>query len=699
MSANRAASRLKAENLMPGRRLGDLARRAARRLPIALVLFALVGAGLVAAVRLTPTTYRSVSVLAITPQATNLGAPAGGDAAVRSAMVDAEVGILNSQPMSDRIMSELKRRRDASQPTVEIAAGEIPRSVKAHRRGASYLVEVGATSLAKGDAQILADAAVEAYQFSRLDEQSAVHVAGSAAAQRAASPEIELAKKKLAALEAQRLELTAASTKPGPENKADDEKLRQASSQLQAMKKGAAEVKTLLRSDVATGDVAAFRASGVLDQLGDVAAPLATQVAAYESGDPAKRDDAKYRILTEASRLSATLDSNIAGLNADVSRMSKAANAAPASTPDTTKRLPALDTEISAQRKLIDTAATASASTVPAAKPFVDVRVVSRAAPGIAPLWRRHLVLYLAAGVVDLLLLTVFLVFAAMTSDTIIDPRDAGALAGVQTVVSIPRIAGWRLKRLPPGERHPANFAVEDPTSPIADALRELLEKVRPGPSQRNANCIVVVSAQPGDGATAVSLGLARMAASAGMSVLLVDGDFDRGGLTKAMGVQPGQGVETLIEGGLSIAQVVVEDDVTSVHLLPSSPEKGRGGALSLAQLSALKEALDAARSSYDLVLIDCQPHASRSRTWSVTRMADAAVIVAAYDVTRRVQLSGVARRVQQNGARIRAIALNLAPEKSTQSDAAFPSVREHAQRAVDFDGGGSDVIPLRGAR
>jgi Mrp family chromosome partitioning ATPase len=144
--------------------------------------------------------------------------------------------------------------------------------------------------------------------------------------------------------------------------------------------------------------------------------------------------------------------------------------------------------------------------------------------------------------------------------------------------------------------------------------------------------------------------------------VLLVDTDFEEAGATKAMGIEPAAGIEAILGGDRQLLDLVVEDDMTSVHLLPCLPGRAGRAALSLSQLTALKAAIAAARAAYDLVVIDCKPFGARSAVRSLSRMADSALLVASYDNTRRDRLGVLARRTRQNGAAICGVLFNFVP-------------------------------------
>jgi Mrp family chromosome partitioning ATPase len=287
----------------------------------------------------------------------------------------------------------------------------------------------------------------------------------------------------------------------------------------------------------------------------------------------------------------------------------------------------------------------------------------------------RHALL-LNAGAISLALTLglSFMLIATLSSNTVINSADASALAGTPLVVPLPRITSREMNRLPPGERRPANFATEQPASAFADGIRRTLSGVLPSDGQTGGTCVAVTGTDVGSGASTIAIALARLAAARGVRVLLIDTDFEEAGATRAMGIEPAAGIEAILSGDCQLADLVVEDDLTSVHLLPCLPGRAGRAALSLSQLTALKAAIAVARTGYDLVVIDCKPFATRSAVRSLSRMADSALLVSAYGNTRRDRLGVLARRTRQNGATICGVVFNLVPSNNRRKLFAFDS-------------------------
>lgn len=663
----------------PPRRVADIGRRALKRLPIAVLIAAVVSVGLMAAIPLLPGQYWSNAVLLIGAREDDATQRAPLDAAARSALIDREIATLNSLEMRKRITAELKRR--SPEQAAAIAQGPEPKDpaqrLNVRRRSDGLLVDVSADGPNPIAAQAIVAAAVEAYQFGQLDRRLAEAEAVPSAAPTVASADPQQA---LATLEAERDHLLAQTAAPAEDANASAARAEQAQARADV-----SAVRGLVRSDVEAADIGRLRASGVMNRLGAQGEKFAQDLAAYEavlaSPEAERQPDnlrfLKYQILTQASQIADSLDERVSRLAATAAP--SAASAPP--TGEVASRLQELQGQIKQQREAIQ----ANASVQPAhpaaqqsatASTAVDIRVVSNPSPGATSSWRRPWVLYLAAIAAGGLLGLLYLGIATLASNTVIDARDLAALAGVPVIASLPRVGETQLRKLPPGERHPANFAIEAPASAFADAVRAACESLKLADRESGGMCLAITGLQKGDGATTVSLALARTAASAGLRVLLIDSDFDKAGVTNAMGIEPAAGIDAIFAGDRPLSDLIVEDDMTSVHLLPSAPDPSHRGALSLAQLTSLKSALASAKSSYDLVIIDCEPPSARARTRSMSRMADAGLLVAARNSSKRDMVRLMSRRIRQNGAELLGVMFNYSNAPKRREEGATASGR-----------------------
>ncbi len=157
-----------------------------------------------------------------------------------------------------------------------------------------------------------------------------------------------------------------------------------------------------------------------------------------------------------------------------------------------------------------------------------------------------------------------------------------------------------------------------EPLSPAeTEVFRMLRANLRYSKGQTEVRSVVVTSAEPGEGKTLVSLGLALAAASSGERVLLIEGDLRDPGLSRVLHLGGGSGLSGLLlaEGPFDFDQAVdqvdasqISDAVSGVYVdvigagqIPPNPT-------ALVESKRMRDLLVAAEDSYDFVVIDTPP-------------------------------------------------------------------------------------------
>ena len=170
----------------------------------------------------------------------------------------------------------------------------------------------------------------------------------------------------------------------------------------------------------------------------------------------------------------------------------------------------------------------------------------------------------------------------------------------------------------------------------LAPAAQQLLDA-----SDAGRSMVGIAGARPGVGATTIHLCLARMIASAGKRVAIVDGDFTNRSLARRLGLDFATGWENVLASQVPLAECVVHSTAGGIALLPLV-----GHATSPTELLAsIQTSISAGvlRYHYDLVLFDLgaagwEPQMSAARSIVEHCRVDASIVVA--DSTHTEQAS-----------------------------------------------------------
>ena len=278
-------------------------------------------------------------------------------------------------------------------------------------------------------------------------------------------------------------------------------------------------------------------------------------------------------------------------------------------------------------------------------------RVVSVATPPLdrdPPGTMLVLLLSLAGG----LGLGIAVAFARENLDpTVRTPERLRALSGAECLGILPRAAESAFAA-------PRAASLEDADSeaqPEAEDGRQLLTLAVDAPGsvaartiaraattidlERKLRMLGVTSPGPGDGKTVVAANLAHAIADTGRKVLLVDAAGGPGSLSERLVPGAREGLLEILRDGSGHADVVIEV-ASGLHLIAF----GNGGqAASLAIWSLrLRKLLQAARGSYELVVVDLPALQPSPDAAAAAHVLDGMLLVAAWGATREDRIASL---------------------------------------------------------
>lgn len=220
-------------------------------------------------------------------------------------------------------------------------------------------------------------------------------------------------------------------------------------------------------------------------------------------------------------------------------------------------------------------------------------------------------------------------------------------MTGLHALSSIPVVKDGDLIRT----------VIEKPNSTFAEALRTLHTGIKLSSVDDDPQVILMVSAVPGEGKTAVSTSMAAMLAKSGHRVLLVDGDLRRGRTHERLGLLPEPGLVTLLLEHRPIAEVAQRHVPSGLDVIVG------GGAVRSPQdllgSKSMAEFLAQARKLYDYVIIDTPPSSIVSEARLLAANGDRVVMITHWNRTPRSIVAAAIRQLTEAGAQFAGVVLS----------------------------------------
>jgi len=256
-------------------------------------------------------------------------------------------------------------------------------------------------------------------------------------------------------------------------------------------------------------------------------------------------------------------------------------------------------------------------------------------------------------------------VLAALVIDRIDDGyRSADQITrqlGVPTLGLVPMVGKVRSRG-----KDPQTYCVENPTSAYAEAMRTLHTNLLLTDVGNRPRVVMLSSAMPNEGKTSVVVSLARLLASVGQDVVVVDCDLRRPSVHKAFGAKDGPGLGDCVNGGLSIDDVIQEDTLTSARFLRAGTPPSNYS--DLFDSVAFQQLLKTLSRNHDLVLLDSAPVLAVSDTLFLGRLADKTVLLVRWVATRRATAELALRKLLDARAKVAGVLLTMVDVKGHAS-------------------------------
>ncbi|MBK1670942.1 hypothetical protein CKO28_23295 [Rhodovibrio sodomensis] len=312
-------------------------------------------------------------------------------------------------------------------------------------------------------------------------------------------------------------------------------------------------------------------------------------------------------------------------------------------------KLAQLEREAAAERALFDTfLARLKATRIAAGSPGQPAELIARAHPPHQP------------AAPNRPLLAGFGVLAAAAAAVALAGLREALDRGVRGAEQLERLAGLRvLATVPRARRDPAGRVLAQPAGALAEALRGFYTAVLMAGIDRPPRTLLVTSALPGEGKTALACALARVLARAGSRVLLIDADVRYPRVARTLGVPAVPGLSDLLTRQCTMAEALHRDPAPGLDgrlaVLPAGRAGDPGRLLESDRLGGLIADLGG---EFDLVLVDAPPVLAVADPRTLAARADATVLAVRWARTPRASVRRAVTLLRETGAELAGAAL-----------------------------------------
>jgi protein-tyrosine kinase len=204
---------------------------------------------------------------------------------------------------------------------------------------------------------------------------------------------------------------------------------------------------------------------------------------------------------------------------------------------------------------------------------------------------------------------------------------------------------------------HPSLIAESEPRSVASEAYRTLRTNIQFAGLDQRCRHIVITSGTAGEGKTTSVANFGVVCAQAGSRVCLVDSDLRRPALHHVFGLENTRGLTTALVEDLPFDEVAQPTHIPNLWLLPSGvlpPNPAE-----LVGSRRMRERLEAASASFDLVVCDSPPVIAVSDGVALAAQCDGVILVVRVGTVSHEVLRRVAEQIEAVKGKILGVLLN----------------------------------------
>ena len=285
-----------------------------------------------------------------------------------------------------------------------------------------------------------------------------------------------------------------------------------------------------------------------------------------------------------------------------------------------------------------------------------DARTLSAAAIPTSPSFPRTKLNIALGMILGGMLAAGLALLAELLDNYFSTPEDIERMFGQSSIGSIPLLT--KLKTFGKKEITPADYLIANPLSAFAESVRNLRASIIFADLDKESKTVSITSSLPDEGKTSMTYCLGRMSAMSGARTIIIDGDFRRRQLTEVIGFEPERGFIEHLFGEVTLQEATYIDEQTGLHILPLT--NARNTPRDVFGSKAFDTLIESLKDSYDLIVIDTGPILLMAESRVVASKTDQVIVVAKWRSTSRWTVQETLKILTDFNANIAGIAMTF---------------------------------------
>ena len=214
-------------------------------------------------------------------------------------------------------------------------------------------------------------------------------------------------------------------------------------------------------------------------------------------------------------------------------------------------------------------------------------------------------------------------------------------------------------------------YLTNDPKSSFSESIRTVRTNLEFSSVSKKIQVVLVTSPEKGDGKSFISANLAAAYAADNKKTLIIDCDLRKGRQHKIFGIKKksDKGYSNLIlnyRNSLDLSKYIENTSINNLSLIPNGPTPPNP--IELLASEKNQKLLEALKTKYDVIILDCPPVLGLSDTLILTKYSDANIVTISSKKTKIETLKEVKKNIEKANSKITGVIINKVKRNHSSS-------------------------------